>query len=234
MWDKLYLQVRSSTLTKQDYMNSQDSNSQIQAHKEEARRLALSLGLALERRGLVVETVDQYGNRSVLSQSTDELSVWKDALEAIQAKIAQEKSAATGLEEIYPEIQLYTDGGSRGNPGPSASGFVIYGREGKILEEGGEYLGVTTNNQAEYQALKLALERASRYTKGEVAVYMDSLLVVNQMNGVYKVKNRDLWPVHTSIKSLLAHFSKVTFRHVRRKDNNAADSLVNKILDAQS
>lgn len=209
------------------------NNSHIQAQKEEARRLALSLGFALERRGLLVETVDQYGNKSVLSQSADELSVWKDALEAVRAKVDTSIPAGAGSEQTYPSTLIYTDGGSRGNPGPSASGFVIYDPAGKILEEGGEYLGITTNNQAEYQALKLALERASRYTTGAVTVRMDSLLVVNQMKGIYKVRNRDLWPVHTAIQALRTHFSKVKFEHVRRADNSAADSLVNKILDAQ-
>lgn len=132
------------------------------------------------------------------------------------------------------EVQLYTDGGSRGNPGPSASGFVLLDMAGKVLHEEGVYLGITTNNQAEYQALKLGLEAAlAKFQAREVRVYMDSMLVVNQMKKIFKVKNRDLWPIHDAIQQLLPKFEKVTFDHVPRELNKLADAQVNKCLDAQ-
>jgi ribonuclease HI len=214
-------------------MISQSNSPQTQAAKEEARRLALQLGFALERRQGMIETVDLNGNRTILCRSSGKTDIWEEALTILQKRIGVKKSSSPIKEQIYSDVVIYTDGGSRGNPGPSASGFVIYDNQGKILEEGGEYLGITTNNQAEYQALKLALERASDFTKGIVDVHMDSLLVVNQMKGIYKVKNRDLWPVYASIKILTANFSKVKFTHVFRASNSAADSLVNKILDAR-
>ena len=132
------------------------------------------------------------------------------------------------------EVKLYADGGSRGNPGHSASGYVVLDMNDDVLFADGVYLGITTNNQAEYQALKLGLEYIAKQRQARrVHVYMDSLLVVNQMKGVFKVKNRDLWPVHDAIRQMLSNFDEVTFSHVPRELNKLADAEVNKCLDAQ-
>lgn len=128
-------------------------------------------------------------------------------------------------------VLINGDGGSRGNPGPSASGFVIYDDKERLLFEGGKYLGITTNNQAEYHAVRLALEKAKEMGAKVVKVRLDSLLVVNQLNGIYQIRNRDLWPIHVNIKELIKSFEKVTFVHVRREFNKEADAMVNKILD---
>ncbi len=130
------------------------------------------------------------------------------------------------------KVQLYTDGGSRGNPGPSASGFVVIDPTSlNVLIDRGIYLGITTNNQAEYLALKYGLEAVKEMRVRQVACYLDSMLVVNQMNGIFKVSNRDLWPVHESIKQLVKSFDKVTFTHVPRELNKLADAAVNRALD---
>src|SRR5690606_34077232 len=97
------------------------------------------------------------------------------------------------------EIKLFGDGGSRGNPGPTASGYVILDMENNVLETNGEYLNITTNNQAEYHSLRLGLERAKQMGVEIVHVYMDSMLVVNQMKGIFKVKNPDLLIAHNII-----------------------------------
>lgn len=132
---------------------------------------------------------------------------------------------------VGERVILYADGGSRGNPGPSASGYVIMDEQDEILVDKGVYLGITTNNQAEYHALKAGLEEAKKMGAREVDVRLDSLLVVNQMKGVFKVKNRDLWPIHESIKILVGSFRKVTFTHVPREMNKLADAAVNRVLD---
>jgi len=132
---------------------------------------------------------------------------------------------------ILTELKLYADGGSRGNPGPSASGYVLLDLAGQVVVKNGVYLGVTTNNQAEYQALKLGLEEAQKMRVQIVHVYMDSLLVVNQMLGIFQVKNRDLWPIHNSIKAMLENFKQVSFTHVPRELNKLADAAVNEALD---
>jgi ribonuclease HI len=130
------------------------------------------------------------------------------------------------------ELVLYADGGSRGNPGPSAGGYAVMDDGGKVLIKRGVYLGVTTNNQAEYTALKLGLEEVRRIGARRVRVHMDSLLVVNQMLGVYKVKNRDLWPIHDVVIGLVKGFEHVAFTYVPRSMNKIADAAVNEALDA--
>ena len=129
------------------------------------------------------------------------------------------------------EVKLFTDGGSRGNPGPSAAGIVLTDMEGNVVTNTGKYLGITTNNQAEYQAVLHGLQIAKNDGATIVHVYMDSLLVVNQMNGIFKIKNRELWPIHQAIKDLVAQFEKVSFTHIPREMNKLADSEVNKVLD---
>ena len=140
-------------------------------------------------------------------------------------------------EAHYPvkieEVKLYADGGSRGNPGPSSSGFVILNMADTVVTKAGLYLGITTNNQAEYIALKIGLEEATKLQAEIVHVYLDSLLVINQMKGIFKVKNRDLWPIHEAIKELTIRFKRVTFTHVPRELNKQADAMVNEILDAE-
>lgn len=131
------------------------------------------------------------------------------------------------------EVKLFTDGGSRGNPGPSAIGFAIYDKEDNLLFKESKYLGITTNNQAEYQGLKQGLEFCHKNGFTEVDVFMDSLLVVNQMKGIFKVKNRDLWPIYDSAKQYISNFKRVSFSHVPRELNKMADSMVNECLDNQ-
>ena len=131
-------------------------------------------------------------------------------------------------------IKMFADGGSRGNPGPSASGYVLMTPDDEVLVERGVYLGITTNNQAEYQALRFGLEDALKRGAHEVAVYMDSLLVVNQMKGIFKVKNRDLWPIYAAIVEESKKFKKISFNHVPRELNKLADAEVNKTLDAEA
>ncbi len=147
-----------------------------------------------------------------------EVTVPKDATIAVNN---------TSMEEVI----IYADGGSRGNPGPSASGYVIMDANEKIIFRGGEYVGITTNNQAEYQAVKFALEKALEMGAQNAKIRLDSLLVVNQLNGVYKIKNRDLWSVHVLIKDLLKKFKSYSITHVRRELNKDADAMVNKVLD---
>ncbi len=129
------------------------------------------------------------------------------------------------------EVKLFTDGGSRGNPGPSAAGYVVLDLNDALLVDKGVYLGITTNNQAEYTALKLGLEEVHNMGARTVQVFMDSLLVVNQMKGVFKIKNRDLWPIHETIKRQVAQFKEVKFTHIPRELNRAADAAVNRAMD---
>lgn len=127
---------------------------------------------------------------------------------------------------------LFADGGSRGNPGPSALGYVIRAADGGLLAEEGKYLGITTNNQAEYHAVKAGLGRALDLQLHAIEVKLDSQLVVNQLSGGYQVKNRDLWPIHASILELAKSFRRISFTHVPRDLNKEADAIVNEVLDS--
>lgn len=128
---------------------------------------------------------------------------------------------------------IYSDGGSRGNPGPSAAGYIIMNDRREVLYSGGQYLGVTTNDHAEYRAVQIALGKAFDLGIVEVELRSDSLMVVSQMNGTYKVKNLGLLPVHNEVIELTKKFERVHFIHVRREFNRLADGMVNKTLDAE-
>ncbi|HEX7484334.1 MAG TPA: reverse transcriptase-like protein [Candidatus Saccharimonadales bacterium] len=131
-------------------------------------------------------------------------------------------------------VVIHSDGGSRGNPGPSSAGYVIMDTFGHVIHEGGMYLGITTNNQAEYHGVRLGLEKALEIGVRTIDFRIDSQLVVNQLNGVYTIKNRELWPINERIRELVEQFDKVTFTHVKREFNQLADGVVNKILNAHS
>lgn len=124
------------------------------------------------------------------------------------------------------KLVIYTDGGARGNPGPAGIGVFI-----KDVGEYKEYIGETTNNQAEYRAVILALEKAKELGAEELEFFLDSELVVKQLNREYKVKNPDLAPLFLQIWNLNQGFKKVTFTHIRREQNKEADALVNKAID---
>ncbi len=125
-----------------------------------------------------------------------------------------------------------TDGGSRGNPGPSGIGVVIEdAKTGQVLEEHAKFLGRTTNNQAEYQAVILALSRAVALGAKEIEIVADSELLIKQAKGEYRVKNPDLQLRFREMKGLEAQLGRVQYRHVRREFNKAADALANKAMD---
>ncbi len=129
------------------------------------------------------------------------------------------------------KAKLFTDGGSRGNPGPAAYGFVLEAEDGTVLDARGETIGVATNNVAEYTALVAGLERAAEVGVKELEVVSDSELLVKQMRGEYKVKNRALQELFLDASRLARKFQRVRYTAVRREHNELADSLVNEALD---
>ncbi|MDG1950874.1 MAG: ribonuclease HI family protein [bacterium] len=131
------------------------------------------------------------------------------------------------------EVHIYTDGGSRGNPGPSASGAVIKTPEGEVLAQVKKYLGVTTNNQAEYVAIVIGLLKAKELGATRVKMFMDTQLAVRQLNGEYKVKNPGIAERFKEVHNAAIGFERVTFDHVRREFNKEADALVNECLDEE-
>lgn len=135
---------------------------------------------------------------------------------------------------LLEEAKLYTDGGSRGNPGESACAYAICKMDGTVVEKAGYYIGIATNNQAEYCGFKRGLERARELGIDRINLYSDSELVVNQVNGKYKVKNQELAPLYQEVRELADSFEKVIITHVPRELNKTTDLEVNRILNQQA
>ncbi len=128
-------------------------------------------------------------------------------------------------------IKIFFDGGSRGNPGPSAIGAVVYDKTGNRIGQISDFIGDQTNNIAEYMALSRALEAVERYNADKIILVTDSKLVHNQLKGIWKIKNRNLYEIYIQIIEKLKHYSTVDLRLVPREKNKEADALVNKVLD---
>ena len=129
-------------------------------------------------------------------------------------------------------VVVHVDGGARGNPGPAAAAAVVSSPDGEVLDEAHEYLGVATNNVAEYRGLLLGLGLARARGASEVEVVNDSELIAKQVNGEYKVKHPDMKPLHAAAIEALRGFDRWRVRSVPRAQNAAADALVNQALDA--
>ena len=130
------------------------------------------------------------------------------------------------------KARLFTDGGARGNPGPAAAAYVLEAEDGTVLDARGEAIGVATNNVAEYRALVAGLRRAAELGVDELEVVSDSELLVRQMTGVYRVKNKALVDLSLEAARLARELGRVRYTAVRREQNELADRLVNEALDA--
>ena len=126
---------------------------------------------------------------------------------------------------------IYTDGGSRGNPGPAAAGVVIADENGKILKEYSHYVGETTNNQAEYEAVIFALQKAKQLKIKDIELRVDSELIGRQLLGKYKIKDPDLQPLFIKAWNLRLDYDRVDIKIIPREQNKKADKLVNIELD---
>ena len=129
------------------------------------------------------------------------------------------------------KLTIYTDGAARGNPGPAAIGVVLKDEAGKTVATISRCLGATTNNQAEYSAIIAALEKAISLGVKQVTIKSDSELVVNQINGQYKVKNAGLRTMYSKVVRLTGQLEKFSISYIPREQNRAADALCNKALD---
>lgn len=129
---------------------------------------------------------------------------------------------------------IYADGGSRGNPGPAAAGVVITDETGKILKEYSHHLGEVTNNQAEYEAVIFALQKAKQLKFKNIEIRVDSELIGRQLLGEYKIKDSDLQPLFIKAWNLRLDYDKVDIKIIRREKNKIADKLVNRELDSKN
>ena len=138
------------------------------------------------------------------------------------------------------KIIIYTDGGSRGNPGPAGMGVVIADGKGKMMKEYSGFLGVKTNNEAEYEAVIFGLKKIKallgkeKIKNTEIEFRLDSELVAHQLGGVYKIENEKLAPLFLKIWNLKMDFGKIYFKHIPREQNREADRLANEAMDNES
>lgn len=131
----------------------------------------------------------------------------------------------------FDRLRVYSDGAARGNPGPAGAGAVLVAPDGRIVERLGRYLGINTNNYAEYKGLLLGLERAHALGAREVEVFADSELLIRQLAGTYKVKAENLKPLFQEAQALLRRFDRVRLVHVPREQNQEADEMSNRAID---
>lgn len=153
-------------------------------------------------------------------------------IEAIEEAMEGKATETTQPEFIGGTLHLFSDGGSRGNPGQAAIAAILEDpMRGKVLREYMDRIGIETNNVAEYRALIEGLKIARQYHPNRLICHLDSELIVRQLNGQYQVKMQTLKPYYDEIQEISAELPDVVFEHIPREDNYRADALVNKALD---
>jgi ribonuclease HI len=161
----------------------------------------------------------------------------RDELRRLFGRLAEHVQICPGWAEVGPAkrrvtvASLYTDGASRGNPGPSGAGVLLLDERGRPLLELNRFLGKATNNEAEYQALIAGLDAAERLELSQLRIFLDSELVVKQLHGEYRVRNPRLQPLFDEVASRLQRLSSYAIMHVPRERNQEADRLANEAVD---
>ena len=149
-------------------------------------------------------------------------------LEIVEGKVS---GSHLSSRDTANSVSIYVDGASRGNPGPSGIGYRIVDLDGRIIAQGGEFIGFATSRVAEYYAMKNGLEQAIKLGLKSAHFYSDSLMVVNQLNGIFSIKNPDIIPIYNNIQKLLENFDSVSFTHISRSENIVADTEANHAID---
>ena len=149
-------------------------------------------------------------------------------IEIEEGKVASNRVSS---RDTANSVTINVDGASRGNPGPSGIGYCIHDEAGKIIEKGGEFIGFATSRLAEYHAMRKGIERAIELGYKTARFISDSLMVVNQLNSIFSVKNQDIISIYNDIESKLDYFDAVSFTHVPRSQNAIADSEANAAID---
>jgi ribonuclease HI len=183
-------------------------------------------------------TVTPIGAKISLDAGYDKY-IWKTKQNLQQDVVTNSTAMLLGLNDNIrgkhgsnnEKFIIYTDGASRGNPGQSAAGFIIFDYNGDAIVEGGQFLGAYDGLFAEYAGIALALQKAKSLGLKNIEIRSDNLSVVNQINGVHEVTDSTVGPIYDHIKQLESGFKSVRFVHIRRKFNQLADGVVNKILD---
>ncbi|MBR3256450.1 reverse transcriptase-like protein [Candidatus Saccharibacteria bacterium] len=149
------------------------------------------------------------------------------SMSVIEIEEGKTTSGRIASRDTMNSVVINVDGASRGNPGPSGIGYCIYNNDGQIIKQGGEFIGFATSRMAEYFAMRKGIELAIELGYKKVRFVSDSLMVVNQLNGIFTVKNRDILPVYEDIQNKLDYFEAVSFAHTNREKNVIADHEAN-------
>jgi ribonuclease HI/probable phosphoglycerate mutase len=189
------------------------------------------VGLEGDLAKLKTERYDSY--KWIAEGEIDSIQLNEASTLVLEMVAGRQKSVVknTDYRSEMSAATVYVDGGSRGNPGPSGVGYYIITANGDMLKRGGEFLGFSTSRMAEYYGLKEGVEQAIELGLKSVRFMSDSLMLVNQMNGVYAVKNKDLLSVYDDIWALLNKLDTYSFEHVPRMQNVEADMEVNRAID---
>lgn len=182
-----------------------------------------------------------------VEQTIKKLGLTRDeARSMLKALLPAAPKTASGQKDLFgedPPVKrpghkalhtIHVDGASRGNPGQAGAGAVIKDHGGHVVKRLKKYLGITTNNVAEYQALIMALEAAHSLGLAEVRIFADSELMVKQINGVYRVKSAELKPLHEKAERLFKSFGSARLSHVPRAENSLADAMANEAIDGRA
>lgn len=153
------------------------------------------------------------------------------SMSVIEIEEGKTVSNRTSSRETANSVTINVDGASRGNPGPSGIGYCIHDENGHIIEQGGEFIGFATSRVAEYYAMKKGVSRALELGYRKVKFLSDSLMVVNQLNGIFSIKNQDIIPIFQDVEKEISKFEAVSFTHVPRSKNVVADYEANKAID---
>ncbi len=149
-------------------------------------------------------------------------------IEIEEGKTASSRTSPRGTAHA---VTINVDGASRGNPGPAGIGYVIYDNSGKIIEQGGEFIGFATSRVAEYLAMRKGVNRALELGYKSAKFISDNLMVVNQLSGIFSIKNQDIMPIYRDIVAKMDEFDAISFKHVPRSQNAIADHAANLAID---
>ena len=192
-----------------------------------------STGAEPLRDELTAEFLESLSHTLDVDQTVKKLNITKEDARGILKGLAIGKGVESpqGDQPLRGVYQIYVDGASRGNPGKAGAGAAIKDAEGTVVRKLKSYLGIMTNNMAEYSAMIMALKAARDMGIKDVRIHADSELMVKQLNGVYRVKSHDLMPLFLEATHLLGAFDEYKIAHIYREGNGLADSLANEAID---
>lgn len=191
--------------------------------------IVYEITVSFEQKIVLGEGYTAYKFSNNANQGTIKLN--DSSLSVLEILYGRKEEKRGNYREVANAATVFVDGCSRGNPGPAGIGYYIVADGGRVLKRGGEFIGFATSRVAEYYALKEGCEQAIELGLKSVRFTSDNLMMVNQMNGIYKLKNKDIMSIYDDIQKLLENFEACAFVHVKREQNIEADAAANEAVD---